>query len=338
MITSQPIRMIIVFMGIMLAAGLCFIAPASAADSVELKVAYGFPESDAFCKHASAWMAAVTEKTEGRVKFTPFYAGSLVPLPEILDAVREGSADLGLIVASFTSGKVPGLSAFEGIGACPMDIGKFNEMLGKIEPVVNSMFEEQGLVYMFLQPAPGNDAVSSKSCLQNFEQFKGLKIRHSGRWGQVQMQLIGVNCVVIPPGDVYQALQTGVVDAALGTNSLTLQFKWHEVAPFVTDFNLIGNTNFMIANKKVWERISSEDQKIVIEVSKEFSRSSLTQIAKSQKEALQTLADQGATTYAWNAEEQAGFQKATADLWNQVKKGSGPFGAKLVEIMDEYRQ
>ena len=324
--------------GIVLLGGLQLTPAVYAADQVELKMTIGFPESDSFSVGMSKWIALVSEKTGGRVKITPFFGGSLVPLPETLDAVREGSADLGALVASFTTGKVPGLAAFEALGSCPGDHAKYVEMLSKTEPVVGEMFAEQGLVYMFMQPAFGIDLAARDKNLVAIDELKGLKIRHSGRWGQAQFQTIGVNTVVIPPGDVYQALQTGVVDAAFGTNSLTFQLKWYEVASFITHLDMIGNANFIIMNKNAWKRISEEDQKTILALSREFGGTSVTALEQSQLDALKKLEEQGATVRTWNDQEKAAFLKATSQVWEDMKKHAGPFGVRLIDIMEEYRR
>lgn len=330
--------LIAAFLGFFTIEGLIMSHAANAADTVKLKLAVGFPKTDSFSVNISEWLKLVKEKTQGRVEITPFFAGSLVPLPEIMDAVRAGSADIGCIVASFTTGKIPGVAAFEGNGSCPSDTAKYHEMLDKVEPVVTEMFSEQGLVYLYMQPAYGINLSAKSKFMEKISDFKGLKVRHAGRWGQRQFQKGGVNTVVIPPGDVYQALQTGVVDAAMGTNSFSVQFKWYEVAPYVTSFNMIGNMNFMIANPSAWKKISAADREIISEVSKQIGRKAAADLEKSQLAAVKKLESQGAKVLSWDESKKAEFLKATAPVWEEIKKASGPFGSQLVDIMNEYRQ
>ena len=260
-----------------------------------------------------------------------------MPLPEILDGVREGSADIGCIVASFTTGKIPGVAAFSCLGSSPSDLNKYYEMLDKVEPVVTEMFKAQGLVYLYLQPAFGTNLSAKKKFMDQVSDFKGLKVRHAGRWGQRQLQIGGVSTVVIPPGDVYQSLQTGVVDAAMGTNSFSQQFKWYEVAPYITSFNLISNTNFMIAKPSSWKKISAADQKIILELSKQVGRKSAVDIEKSQIAAANKLESSGAKVLRWDESQKTAFLKATALVWDEIKKASGKYGSQLVDIMNQYR-
>lgn len=325
------------FLGLMLLGGLIISPASNAADPVKLKLAVGFPQTDSFSVNISQWLNKVQEKTQGRVVITPFFAGSLVPLPEILDAVREGSADIGCIVASFTTGKIPGVSAFSALGSCPSDLAKYHEMLDKVDPVVTEMFKDQGLVHLYLQPAFGTNLSAKSKFMQRISDFKGLKVRHAGRWGQRQLHVGGVSTVVIPPGDVYQALQTGVVDAAMGTNSFSLQFKWYEVAPHVTSFNMISNANFMIANSNSWKKVSAADQKIILELSKQMGHKAATDIEKSQLEAAKKLESLGAKVLSWDEAQKAAFLKTTSKVWDEIKKASGKYGVQLVDIMNQYR-
>jgi TRAP-type transport system periplasmic protein len=310
-----------------------------AAGPVELKATFYYPETDAFARNTKEWMATISEKTNGRVKFTPFWAGSLVSLPDTLDAVREGSADVGEIAASFYTGKIPGVGAFEPTGSTSTDTVKYSVMLDKVEPVVKSMFDEQKVVFpFFMHPGAGTNMVAKNRNIKNIADFKGLKIRHSGRWGQAQFKAIGVNTVVVAPGEVYQALQTGVVDAAMGLNSLSLSFKWYEVAPYVTSFDMTSNMNFILINKSAWDRVSADDQKIMIEVSKQASRTALSRLKEFQLDAYRRMESQGAKAYTWNAQEKAEFLKATSAVWDEIKKAADPYAGQLVDIMAEYRQ
>src|SRR4051794_23775261 len=60
-----------------------------------LKFAVFHTEQDAFTETEKWWAQQVAERTEGRVQVLPFYAGSLATVAETLNAVRDGSADLG---------------------------------------------------------------------------------------------------------------------------------------------------------------------------------------------------------------------------------------------------
>jgi TRAP-type transport system periplasmic protein len=338
-IKSIPMTVVLVaLLGGMFLGGLNLTPALGAAGPVELKATFYYPETDAFARNTKEWMATISEKTNGRVKFTPFWAGSLVSLPDTLDAVREGSADVGEIVASFYTGKIPGAGAFEGNGSCPTDTTQYSAMLDKVEPVVKAMFDEQKVGFLFMQPGYGINLVAKNKNAKSIPDFKGLKIRHAGRWGQAQFKAIGVNTVVIAPGEVYQALQTGVVDAAMGTNSLSLSFKWYEVAPYVTSFDMTGNMNFILINKSAWDRVPAEDQKIIIEVSKQASLTAFPRLKDFQLDAYRRMEAQGAKVYTLNAQEKAEFLKATASVWDEVKKASGPYGNQLVDIMGEYRR
>src|SRR5436309_1439299 len=101
--------------------------------------------------------------------------------------------------------------------------------------------------------------VATNKPLRNPEDFKGLKIRiQSSKVLELQMRSLGVIPQVMAFSEVYQALQTGVVDGQENTASNMYTQKMHEVQKYTTlsDHGYIGYV--VIVNKKFWDGLPAD--------------------------------------------------------------------------------
>ena len=128
-----------------LVAVLAVTGPASA---IDLRYSIFHSKADAFAIAEDKWMEAVTKQTNGRVKFKPAYSGTLFTITEAFDAVQGGAVEVALLAASILSGKIPDVSPFEPLGAYA-DGPRFAEMMKEAEPILESIFTQHKVVYMW---------------------------------------------------------------------------------------------------------------------------------------------------------------------------------------------
>jgi len=326
---SSPIRSGVLALAVLLS----MTGPAAAA---ELQYAIFHPKTDAFAIAEDKWMEAVSKRTAGRVKFKPAYAGSLVTLTEAFDAVQSGSVDLALTAVSVLSGKVPDVSSFEPLGAYP-EGPRFAEMMKQAEPILEAIFAQHKVVYLWSQGAPGVINVCRNKHVKLPQDYRGLKIRAAGRYQSFQMRALGASPVVMDPGSVYQALQTGTVDCVLFVNNLALSFKLHEPAKFITEYQMPVNLSITIMNPKVFESLSPEDRKIIREISREVTAGSMRPMMEAQTRDAAKLKELGANLYYLTEAEQKAFQEASRPVYDEIRKVAGEHGKQLLDVMARYR-
>jgi C4-dicarboxylate-binding protein DctP len=105
----------------------------------------------------------------------------------------------------------------------------------------------------------GFKVMSANKPLRVPEDFRGLKIRiQSSKVLEAQMRALGAIPQVMAFSEVYQGLQTGVVDGSENTPSNMFTQKHHEVQKFITlsDHGYIGYA--VIANKKFWDGLPAD--------------------------------------------------------------------------------
>ena len=318
-----------------LALTILWFAAAGRATAAELQFGIFHAKTDAFGIAEEKWMEAVTKQTAGRVKFKPAYAGSLVTITEAFDAVQSGTVDIALTAVSVLSGKVPDVSPFEPLGA--YNDGRFVEMMKEGGPILEAIFAQHKVVYLWSQPGIGVINVCRAKHTKVPQDCKGLKIRAAGRWQSFQMRAMGASPVVMDPGSQFQALQTGTIDCALAVNNLALSFKLHEPARFITEYGMPVNLSITLINPKVFESFSPEDQKIIREISREATAGSVPPLMQAQGADAAKLKELGASLYYLTEAEKKAFQEGSQAVFDEIRKAAGEQGKKLLDLMAKYR-
>src|SRR6476646_4378297 len=142
--------------------------------------------------------------------------------------------------------------------------------------------------------------------------YKGLKMRiQSSKVLGDQMKALGAIPQVMAFSEVYQALQTGVVDGTENTPSNLYTQKMHEVQKFValTDHGYIGYA--VIANKKFWDGLPADVRKTLDEAMRDATKYANGLAAKDNEDAMDAVKKSGKSQIlTLTADEKAQMKKA----------------------------
>lgn len=202
----------------------------------------------------------------GRLKIQHFAAGELIPALEGFDAVSKGTVEMNCANSYFWSGKTFAAQYFTAVpfGMNALGMNAWLNHGGGLK-----LWEE---VYepFNLQPIPiGNTGIQMtgwfRKPIEKVDDFKGLKMRIPGLAGKVYSAL-GVDVKLLPAGEIFPALERGVIDAAefvgpyqdrrLGLHKAAKHYYttgWHETST-VTE---------LIVNKSAWASLPPDLQAIV---------------------------------------------------------------------------
>ena len=212
---------------------------------------------------ASLHFKEIAEKyTDGKVKVEVFANSSLYKDKEELDALQLGSVHL----------LAPSIAKFGPLGVKEFDVFDLpflfsgGERAAKVfsSPIMGEMnkkLEATGVTPLAYWNN-GNHVYTCNKPLINVEDFQGLKMRIQGSkvLDAVARQL-GAIPQVIGFGELYQALQTGVVDGEDNVPSNILTQKFHEVQKHLT-VSYHGRLHYaLIANKKFWDGLPPDVRK-----------------------------------------------------------------------------
>ena len=176
------------------------------------------------------------------------------------------------------------------------------ELLKKLEPkgLIGLSFWDNGFKIM-----------SSNRPMHMPNDLKGLKLRiQASKVLDEQMRVLGANPQVMAFSEVYQALQTGVVDGLENVPSNLYTQKMHEVQKHmtVTNHGYIGYA--VVVNKKFWEKLPA-DIRSQLELAMKDATSYANKIAQQENEsALDAIRKSGKTTvYTPSDAEKAEWRK-----------------------------
>lgn len=234
----------------------------------------------------------VSKMSGGRLLIKVFGAGQLVPALEVFDAVSQGTAQIGHGSAYYWKGKIQTAALFTTVpfGLNAQEMNSWLHYGGGIE-LWRELYEPFNLVPL----AAGNTGVQMAGWfnreINSIEDLKGLKMRIPGIGGEVISKL-GVETVNIPGGELFTAMQTGVIDATewVGPyNDLALGF--HQVAKYYyyPGWQEPGPTLELIINKQLYDGLPQDLQAIIEVAARAINQDMLDEYTARNQKALDLL-------------------------------------------------
>lgn len=173
----------------------------------------------------------IQDMSGGRLRIRVFAAGELVPALRCMDAVMDGTAEMGHDASFYHAGKHPAFSIFF---AVPFGMTADEQAAWIYHGGGDALWQELNSRFGIVAFPAGQTACQSfgwfKKELTSMNDFKGLKMRIPGLGGEL-LKRVGGSAVLLPAGEIFAALQSGAIDAAefIGPlNDLALGF--HQVA------------------------------------------------------------------------------------------------------------
>ncbi|MEM7345717.1 MAG: TRAP transporter substrate-binding protein DctP [Chloroflexota bacterium] len=285
---------------------------------------------------AEVLAARVTALSGGKFTITARAAGELAPGLEVLNVVEQGAVPIGHTASYYYIGKSP-ITAFGTALPFGLTARQQNAWLyeGGGSELLQAAYEDRFGVIQF--PA-GNTGVQMGGWfnkeINSVSDMQGLKMRIPGLGGQV-MDRLGVTVQVLPGGEIFQALQTGAIDAAewvgpyddqkLGFHKATSFYYypgWWEPGPALE----------IQINKGMWDELPEEYQEILRTAAYEANSTMLARYDAKNPAALKALLEESEVEMrpfpddVMKASEEAAFE-----LYDEFASNDSDFGSILTE-------
>jgi TRAP-type C4-dicarboxylate transport system substrate-binding protein len=226
---------------------------ATAASAQELSMISAFPEGFIFTTEmAMPFVALVEEESGGTLKIN-FTGPDAVPSLEQFEPVQAGVFDLLFTHPAYHAGTTALGLAIDAIGADPTARRE-----GGIIDYIDQYYQGLGMK-LITAPATGSRGFRYylKEPITGAPGLDGLKIRGTVSYHPM-IEALGGTGVVIGGGEVYSALQTGVVDGAAWGLTGAKDYKWYEVVDYMAEpvFGQVGVMIFM--NLDAWNGLSDD--------------------------------------------------------------------------------
>jgi len=265
---------------------------------------------------------AVEEMTKGELKVQLYNGGELGagPAEQYARAV-DGVADLSISLPGYTASNFPITLIAELPGI--IDEATGTQTLWKHIDLLQPEYKRSPLVALW--SSAENILYSARKPIRTIEDMKGLKIRVPSRNSGLLVEAWGGTPVSMPVSEVYNALQTGVIDAAMIDGTATKAFKLGEVANYVTlGMKTTNSPFFIVMNRDAWQALTDEQKAAIQEAGKQASlngQQSQLKVAASGIEAMATMP--GKEVIRLTADQAAPFDAIAAEVTAKIVAESG---------------
>jgi TRAP-type C4-dicarboxylate transport system substrate-binding protein len=183
------------------------------------------------------------------------------------DGVTKGVADIGLGSPSYDPGRFPltaGVSLPVGFTNATVASRTLWELTKEFKP---KDYEEFKIIAMFTTE-PGY--IQSRKPVSNAAELSGMKLRAAGT-GVPVLKALGAAPIGMPMPEVPQAVQTGVIDGTMTSREVLQDFKLAEMLKYVTDYPTVVVTFAAVMDKKRWDKLPADVQKVIEELGPEMA-------------------------------------------------------------------
>src|SRR5579859_6894258 len=244
-----------------------------AADAKVLKISHQFPggtidQGDFRDRMVRLFAQEVEKKTNGALKFEIYPGSSLMKTNSQLSALRKGALDLSLYPLAYAGGEVQEVN----IGLMPCLVTSYDQGLAwKKAPIgteLIKLLDDKGIkILTWVWQAGGIASRTTKVVTP--DDTKGLKIRGGSREMDLMLKQAGGIISSVPSDEIYAAMQTGSLDAAVTSSTSLISFRLEEIAKNVTTGRQ-GSFWFMLEpllmSKDIYDSLPPDQQKAISEV------------------------------------------------------------------------
>ncbi len=270
------------------------------------------------------------ERTKGRVKVVVYPDSQLYKDKEEMEALQLGAVQM--LASSLSKFALLGVKEFE-VFDLPFLFDNYQELhkvtQGPIGARLLARLEQKG-IHGLAYWDNGFKVMSANKPLKAIQDFKGQKLRiQSSKVLDSQMRALGATPQIMAFSDVYQALQTGIVNGTENPPSNLHTQKMHEVQKYITlsDHGYLGYA--VIVNKKFWAGLPADIRAILESAMKDATKYANDIAKRDNDEALAAVKKSGKSQFiTLTAQERAQWKK-TMDKAH--KDNMGRIGTELVK-------
>ncbi|MBS4706656.1 TRAP transporter substrate-binding protein [Aeromonas caviae] len=303
---------------ILMAAPLALTAFSShAMERVTLKLAHNLDTNHVVHQALAQMAKEISTASDGKMKLRIYPGGQMGGPRETLELLQNGALDMTKASASEMEPFSPAFSIFS-LPYLFKDQAHFNKVIyGPVGESMMAQTRDKGFVSIAAYVA-GTRSFYANKPIHTPADMKGMKIRVVATPTTIKLiELLGAAPAPIPFGEVYTALQQGVIDGAENNEPSYVQTRHVEVAKFYAEDQHTSVPDFLVISSKVLDKLSDEQKAILITAAKhsETYEQELwdKEVAVSRKQAT----DAGATFIQVDKEA---FRTALAPLYDDFRK------------------
>jgi len=237
------------FVGIA-AAALTAAPLAATAQVTTLKLVSAFPENSFYVTRLQTWIDSVNTEGKGLLQINFIGGPKAIPTFEVGNAVRTGVVDMAMSTGAYYTNVFPESDALK-LTRMPVAEQRRNGAFDYINKIWN---EKGNMVYLarIVEYQPFHLYLNKKI---DKPDLTGLKIRVTPVYRDF-FSALGATVMQTPPGEVYTALERGVVDGYGWPIGGIFDLNWQERTKFRVDPGFYDAEVSLIANQDAWKKLT----------------------------------------------------------------------------------
>jgi len=295
-------------------------APGAMAQSGSgLKISHQFPggtltEGDFRDRLCRRFAADIEKKTAGALKASVYPGSSLMKTNAQFSSMRKGALDMSLVPLSYAGGEV----AETNIGLMPALVPSYEVGAAwkgaEVGRGLARVLDEKGIVVVSWIWQAGGVASRTRPLLTP-DDAKGLKVRGGSREMDMMLKQAGASVITLPSNEIYAAMQTGAMDAAMTSSTSFISFKLEEIAKHLTtgrDKTYWFMFEPLLMSKEVFSALPKAQQDVIMGVGAELESFARDAARADDKAVAEIYAKAGAKVYDMDS--------ATLNKWQTIAR------------------
>jgi C4-dicarboxylate-binding protein DctP len=310
-------------------------AGAWAADHT-MRLSHQFPPSHHSAKNLEQFAADVKAATGGKVEVQIYGSAQLFKPNQNHAAVASGKVEAAAIVGFTLGGAIPEMNVTL-IPYYVTSLDKMRKWPGSAPArLLDAKLAEKGLKNIgWMVDASDGIFTSARKPLVAPADFQGVKIRGLSKLFDEGLLAMGAAPAAMPGSEVYQALQTGVIDAGFTGVAAAYERKFYEVQKFGVASNIILAHDILVVNPEWFGKLPAELQAAIVAASKRAEQRSIPASADIPASDVKNLRDKGMDVTVLTPAQEKAMADAMQPAVLKAFLASSPDAASLVGLVDK---
>jgi len=256
-------------------------ATSAGAKEIVARMSYHWAPAHHSAIYCEEFAKRVNERGAGKIRIDTFPSAQLFGIRENMGALTSGAVDLAGIVGTVS---FPPINKNYNVEGMPGAFADFAQLRGffqdneKGQEVWADIMKKTRSQLLAYNPVGPFLTFTSAHPLDTLDSYKGLKARYLSGHERPRWEAVGASAISLPTGEVYTALQNGMIDTLSTVPAAIKAYSWWEYLKFGQKPYQFFADAYILSNQEWWDGLPEDVQQIMIEVGKEISEESTASI------------------------------------------------------------
>ena len=294
-----------------------FAAPAVEAREVVARLSYHWAPQHHSAIYSQEFADRINARGEGRIRVETFPSGQLFGIREIMGALTTGAVEMGGVVGTVS---FPPVNRNYNVEALPGMFDSFDHLRGFFREtevgleIWNDVLDRTRTKFVAYNPTGPFMSFTAVRPLTSPEAYQGLKARYLSGVERPRWSALGADAISMATGEVYTALQNGMIDTFATVPSAIKAYSWWDFIKYAELPAQFYADSFILVNRAWFERLPEDVQQLILEVGEEISAESTASILSFSDEVLEEFKARGGQVDTLSPEAQEEFRRIDAEV------------------------